>query len=482
MHAVLLGLRPHSVRHLLHRPGTDRVRRMQSLPPALSCAVGPGVAPWKAVPSGERVEAALRAALHVGRAFADPVRVRRCVALTAADQTDFPRSVRWSPHDIAQGDAGLALAGVVLRPLLSRCRLGHDRSRVPRRCCSSLWSGTEVGPGACSPGPLGWEFVTSQLSRAGGRVRPVARDPDRQELDTEAERLKRTVEQRSGRRASRPRVRRDFRSRGGHCPAVAGADTEAAARTRRPRCTGRAGPWLRTRPAATALVHTSRAIPERGGTIAVPARRPELRPRPRDPRAAGGDGAGALGRRRRRRPATRRGAAARGSRTAATTSGAPTGRHGRAPRRRRWRERRAGRLVLRQSRRRAGPLARGRALGDDGPGGLPWRRWSGSTGAPSARQIDSPTFCHGVAGLLQITLRFRTTPGSRFRQAADELTDQLLEGYEPRRRCSASATSSRAANRVDHLGLLDGAPGVALVLLAAASRVEPTWDRLFLLA
>jgi hypothetical protein len=30
--------------------------------------------------------------------------------------------------------------------------------------------------------------------------------------------------------------------------------------------------------------------------------------------------------------------------------------------------------------------------------------------------------------------------------------------------------------------LLDGAPGVALVLLAAATPVEPTWDRLFLLS
>jgi lantibiotic biosynthesis protein len=29
---------------------------------------------------------------------------------------------------------------------------------------------------------------------------------------------------------------------------------------------------------------------------------------------------------------------------------------------------------------------------------------------------------------------------------------------------------------------LDGAPGVVLVLLAAATDVEPSWDRLFLLS
>jgi hypothetical protein len=36
--------------------------------------------------------------------------------------------------------------------------------------------------------------------------------------------------------------------------------------------------------------------------------------------------------------------------------------------------------------------------------------------------------------------------------------------------------------RVDNPGLLDGAPGVALALLAACCPAEPTWDRLFLLS
>jgi len=39
-----------------------------------------------------------------------------------------------------------------------------------------------------------------------------------------------------------------------------------------------------------------------------------------------------------------------------------------------------------------------------------------------------------------------------------------------------------ADHEIDQPGLLDGTPGVALVLLAASTPVEPAWDRLFLLS
>jgi hypothetical protein len=98
------------------------------------------------------------------------------------------------------------------------------------------------------------------------------------------------------------------------------------------------------------------------------------------------------------------------------------------------------------------------------------------------RRIDSPTFCHGVAGLLQITLRFANeTRLPVFFQAAEELADQLLEAYEPDR-LLGFANVEPDGRRVDQPGLLDGATGVALVLLAAASPAEPVWDRLFLLS
>jgi hypothetical protein len=98
------------------------------------------------------------------------------------------------------------------------------------------------------------------------------------------------------------------------------------------------------------------------------------------------------------------------------------------------------------------------------------------------RAIDSPTFCHGIAGLLQITLRFANdTRLPVFRDAAAALTEQLVGLYEPE--SALGFRSHEPGGRlIDQPGLLDGAPGVALVLLAAATSVEPTWDRLFLLS
>jgi lantibiotic biosynthesis protein len=100
----------------------------------------------------------------------------------------------------------------------------------------------------------------------------------------------------------------------------------------------------------------------------------------------------------------------------------------------------------------------------------------------AARHIDSPTFCHGVAGLLQITTRFANDTGLPiFSEAAIDLVEWLLAAYEP-----DSLLGYRnwelGNTRVDQPALLDGAPGVLLALLAASTHVEPWWDRAFLLA
>ncbi len=101
---------------------------------------------------------------------------------------------------------------------------------------------------------------------------------------------------------------------------------------------------------------------------------------------------------------------------------------------------------------------------------------------PQARQIDSPTFCHGVAGLQQITLRFAHESGAPlFVDAAQALHRQLLEAYEPDSLLGYRSIEP-GGTRIDQPGLLDGAAGVALVLLAAATAVEPAWDALFLLS
>ena len=98
------------------------------------------------------------------------------------------------------------------------------------------------------------------------------------------------------------------------------------------------------------------------------------------------------------------------------------------------------------------------------------------------RRIDSPTFCHGVAGLLAIALRFANETGLPvFIDESRKLVEQILASYRP-----DSLLGFRSLEvddrEVDQPGLLDGIPSVALVLLAAATDVEPTWDRLFLLS
>jgi len=98
------------------------------------------------------------------------------------------------------------------------------------------------------------------------------------------------------------------------------------------------------------------------------------------------------------------------------------------------------------------------------------------------RRIDSPTFCHGISGLMQITLRFAHDTGlPQFTEAAHALAKQLLSLYNADTLLGYYSLEP-GGNRVDQPGLLDGAPGVALVLLAAATNVEPQWDRLFLLS
>jgi hypothetical protein len=79
-------------------------------------------------------------------------------------------------------------------------------------------------------------------------------------------------------------------------------------------------------------------------------------------------------------------------------------------------------------------------------------------------------------------VRFANDTGlPAFSAAATELAYELLAAYEPSRPL-AYASIEPGGNPVVRAGLLDGAPGVAMVLLAAATDTEPTWDRLFLLS
>ncbi|HEY2592662.1 MAG TPA: lanthionine synthetase C family protein [Chloroflexota bacterium] len=102
---------------------------------------------------------------------------------------------------------------------------------------------------------------------------------------------------------------------------------------------------------------------------------------------------------------------------------------------------------------------------------------------PAAQRfIDSPTFCHGQAGLLQVTLRFaQESRLPALRDDVDALADALVNAYQPERTVGYVSLEP-GDNQVDRPGVLDGAAGVAMVLLAAATDIEPTWDRVFLLS
>jgi lantibiotic modifying enzyme len=100
----------------------------------------------------------------------------------------------------------------------------------------------------------------------------------------------------------------------------------------------------------------------------------------------------------------------------------------------------------------------------------------------AARRIDSPTFCHGVAGLLQITSRFaRDTSLPLFSEATARLSEQIMTAYQPES-LVGFLNIEPGGSRVELPGLLEGSAGVAMALLAACRSTDPAWDSLFLLS
>ncbi|MFJ9772912.1 lanthionine synthetase C family protein [Kitasatospora sp. NPDC101157] len=90
----------------------------------------------------------------------------------------------------------------------------------------------------------------------------------------------------------------------------------------------------------------------------------------------------------------------------------------------------------------------------------------------------TPTLCHGLAGLVMLAREFAPHSAAA-REALPGLLERLLAYADPAHPV-VFADEDVPGNTVDDPGLLSGAAGVALALLAALADERPAWFRVFL--
>jgi lantibiotic modifying enzyme len=133
-------------------------------------------------------------------------------------------------------------------------------------------------------------------------------------------------------------------------------------------------------------------------------------------------------------------------------------------------------------------LMAARGVGDAG-----WEQAAVALACRAAERPRSQTgvvdacFCHGAAGLTHIYNRmYQATGEPKLGRAALYWLERTLGYYRLARDNGGSwVQGSKDSTRQEPwtgIDLVDGAAGVALVLLAAATSVEPTWDRMFLVS
>ena len=106
---------------------------------------------------------------------------------------------------------------------------------------------------------------------------------------------------------------------------------------------------------------------------------------------------------------------------------------------------------------------------------------------PAETGVVDACFYHGSAGLAHVFNRmYQATGEPTLGRAAVYWLERTLDFYRLARGNGGSwvqASKDRAeAGPWTGIGLLEGAAGVALVLLAATTSVEPAWDRMFLVS
>ncbi|PTR34066.1 lanthionine synthetase-like protein [Luteibacter sp. OK325] len=94
---------------------------------------------------------------------------------------------------------------------------------------------------------------------------------------------------------------------------------------------------------------------------------------------------------------------------------------------------------------------------------------------------ESPTFCHGTAGVLHIARRFSLETGDCLR-LTDFLLRRLIDDYQPFSKFGYRDFGVNGA-RVDRQGVLQGTAGILLVILGFVNpRLESDWDDMFALS
>jgi lantibiotic modifying enzyme len=107
--------------------------------------------------------------------------------------------------------------------------------------------------------------------------------------------------------------------------------------------------------------------------------------------------------------------------------------------------------------------------------------------APEDAGVVDAGLCHGAAGPAHIFNRFYQATGEAdFKTAARHWFNKTLELRRPGHGIAGFVALERdeigEQRWVDDPGLLTGAAGIALALLAATTRIEPEWDRMLLTA
>ena len=107
---------------------------------------------------------------------------------------------------------------------------------------------------------------------------------------------------------------------------------------------------------------------------------------------------------------------------------------------------------------------------------------------PEDAGVDEACFCHGSAGLAHVYHRlYRATGEEALAAAARYWLADTVQRCESARAAAAGDDAAWVLGGEDGphwtgADIVDGAAGVGLVLLAAATGLEPAWDRMFLLS